>query len=111
MERWSVFLAAVPRSVKYATLRYGGAYQTGRLLGPFSDRGGGTDGEQLAEVLLDREEELRTKDIEIQNLTLQFQAAALEGEAFEADRSEYEVRPRFQGDGPVCKRRVPVNND
>ena len=72
---------------------------------------GGTDGEQLAEVLLDREEELRTKDIEIQNLTLQFQAAALEGEAFEADRSEYEVRPRFQGDGPVCKRRVPVNND
>ena len=45
---------------------------------------GGTDGEQLAEVLLDREEELRMKDGQISQLT----SALLD---FESDRNEYEV--------------------
>jgi len=53
---------------------------------------GGTDGEQLAEVLLDREEELQAKDLEIDRLSRQCQATTMELQAFEADRSEYEVQ-------------------
>lgn len=53
---------------------------------------GGTDGEQLAEVLLDREEELRAKEGEILELSRKLQAASSDLVAFEADRAEYEVR-------------------
>lgn len=56
---------------------------------------GGTDGEQLAEVLLDREEELRSKESQIYELGLQLQAASSSLAAFEADRVEYEVTVKF----------------
>jgi hypothetical protein len=52
---------------------------------------GGSDGEQLAEVLLDREEELRTKEYELAILTRQVHAASEELTSFESDRSEYTV--------------------
>jgi hypothetical protein len=53
---------------------------------------GGTDGEQLAEVLLDREEELRSKEGEIIELRRKLQSMSSDLVAFEADRTEYEVR-------------------
>jgi hypothetical protein len=52
---------------------------------------GGTDGEQLAEVLLDREEELRAKESDIIELSRKLQTASSDLLAFEADRGEYEV--------------------
>jgi len=62
---------------------------------------GGSDGEQLAEVLLDREQELRAKEYELAILTRQVHAASEELTSFESDRSEYEVtrKKRFQETG------------
>mmetsp|Transcript_47926 Transcript_47926/g.96512 ORF Transcript_47926/g.96512 Transcript_47926/m.96512 type:complete len:403 (-) Transcript_47926:254-1462(-) len=55
---------------------------------------GGTDGEQLAEVLLEREEELRAKEYELANATRQLHAVSQEVSSFESDRSEYEAMIR-----------------
>ncbi len=52
---------------------------------------GGSDGEQLAEVLLEREDELRSKEAHILELTQKLSIATTELGAFEEDRKEYEV--------------------
>ena len=52
---------------------------------------GGTDGEQLAEVLLDREEELRAKEDQLKDITRQLQVVSSDSRLFEADRIEYEA--------------------